>query len=148
MGIQTKNHFPLVSASKFDVSPVSVADETGYTGVVGGVTGRCIAFASMPKCRAYKINVAIGALSGSPTGLQVGLGVNDDANGTNLAFVAGTTTEFATVTAGLQYSVEIPASYVSDSTKFYSACLALKGGGTTTALCATISEVLDPTYGT
>ena len=82
MGIQTKEYSPLVSATKFDVAPVSVADETGYTGVVGAGSARCIAFASMPKGRALKMHVNVGALSGSPTGIQVGLGVNDDANGT------------------------------------------------------------------
>jgi hypothetical protein len=146
MGITTKAHLPLVSATKFDVSPVSVADETGYTGVVGAGSGRCVAFASMPKGRALKIGIGIGALTGSPTGLTVGLGVNDDANGTGLAFVAGTTTEIATVAAGAQHQVEIPLSYVSDSSKFYCACVALKGGGTTAAIIGTISEVLDPTY--
>jgi hypothetical protein len=146
MAVTTKAHLPLVSASKFDVSPVAVADETGYTGVVGGGTGRCIAFASMPKGRAILMGINIGALSGSPTGLTVGLGVSADGDGGSLAFVTGTTTEFATVTAGLQYQVEIPLSYVSDSTKYYSACVALKGGGSTTAIVGTVSYVLDPNY--
>jgi hypothetical protein len=146
MGITTKGHLPLVSATKFDVSPVAVGDETGYTGVVGGGTGRCVAFASMPKGRALLINVNIGALSGSPTGLTVGLGVSADADGGSLAFVTGTTTEFTTVAAGAQHQIEVPLSYVSDASKFYSACVALKGGGTTTAIVGTVTVVLDPTY--
>ena len=146
MGIQTKEYSPLVSATKFDVAPVSVADETGYTGVVGAGSARCIAFASMPKGRALKMHVNVGALSGSPTGIQVGLGVNDDANGTSLAFVSGTTTDLGAAVAGTQFVVEIPLSYVSDSTKFYSACVALKGGGATTAIIGTVTTVLDPTY--
>ena len=48
--------------------------------------------------------------------------------------------------AGTQFTVEIPLSYVSDSTKFYSACVALKGGGATTAIIGTVTTVLDPTY--
>jgi hypothetical protein len=100
----------------------------------------------MPKGRAILMGINIGALSGSPTGLTVGLGVSADGDGGSLAFVSGTTTEFTTVTAGLQYQVEIPLSYVSDSTKFYSACVALKGGGTTTAIVGTVSHVLDPNY--
>lgn len=146
MALTTKYDAPLVSATKFDVSPVVVADETGYTGVVGGGNARCIAFASMPKGRALLINVNVGALSGSPAGLTVGLGVNDDANGTSLAFVSGTTTEFLTPAAGNQYQVEIPLSYVSDPTKFYSACVALKGGGATTAIVGTATVVLDKTH--
>lgn len=146
MAFTTKANVPLVSATKFDVAPVSVADEADYSGVVGGGSSRCIAFASMPKGRALLINVNVGALSGSPTGLTVGLGVNNDANGTGLAFVSGTTTEIATPAAGAQYQVEIPLSYVSDSTKFYSACVALKGGGTTTAIVGTVTQVLDPVF--
>lgn len=146
MGILTKAHLPLVSATKFDVAPVIVADETGYTGVVGAGSGRCVAFASMPKGRALLVHVNVGALSGSPTGIQVGLGVNDDANGTGLAFVAGTTTDLGAAAAGTQFTVEIPLSYVSDSTKFYSACVAVKGGGATSAIVGTVTTVLDPTH--
>lgn len=146
MAFTTKANVPVVSATKFDVSPVSVADETDYSGVVGGGTGRCVAFASMPKGRALLINVSIGALTGSPTGLTVGLGVSSDANGTGLAFVSGTTTELTTVAAGAVHQVEIPLSYVSSSSGYYSACLALKGGGTTAAIIGTASVVLDPTY--
>lgn len=146
MGITTKYLVPLVSSTKFDVAPAAVSDESDYSGVVGASTGRCVAFASMPKGRALLINVNIGALSGSPTGLTVGLGVANDANGGSLAFVAGTTTEITTVAAGAQHQVEIPLSYVSDSTKYYSACVALKGGGSTTAIVGTVTQVLDPTY--
>jgi hypothetical protein len=146
MGIQNKEYTPLVSATKFDVSPVSVADESGYTGVVGAGSTRGIAFASMPKGRALLMHVNVGALSGSPTGIQVGLGASSDDSGTGLAFVAGTTTDLGAAVAGTQFAVEIPLSYVSDSTKFYSACVALKGGGTTTAIIGTVTTVLDPTY--
>lgn len=141
-----KTDLPLVSATKYDLAPVIVADETGYTGVVGAGTGRCVAYASMPKGRALCTFVNVGALSGSPTGIQVGLGVADDANGTSLAFVSGTTTDLGAAAAGTQFKVEIPLSYVSDSTKFYSACIAVKGGGTTTALIGTVTVVLDPDY--
>jgi hypothetical protein len=146
MGIQTKGYTPLVSATKFDVSPVVVADESDYSGVVGGGSSRCIAFADMPKGRALLMHINVGALSGSPTGIQVGLGVNDDANGTGLAFVAGTTTDLGAAVAGTQFAVEIPLSYVTDSTKFYSACVAVKGGGATTAIVGTVTTVLDKTH--
>lgn len=141
-----KQNLPFAAADKFDIIPAVVADESDYSGVVGGGTGRCVAFASVTKGRALKMSVAVGTLSGSPSGLTFGLGVSSDANGTSLAFVSGTTTEVASPTAGKLYTAEIPMSYVSDSSKFYSACVALKGGGTTTAIVATVTEVLDPVF--
>ena len=146
MAFTTKAHVPLVSSTKFDVSPVSVGDETGYTGLVGAGTGRGILGSSMPKGRALLIQAACGAVANSPTGLTFGLAVADDENcTTNLAFVSGATTE-VTPAAGGQYSVEVPLSYVSNTAKYYCVAVALKGGGTATALLGTVSNVLDPTY--
>jgi hypothetical protein len=148
MAFTTKAHLPLVSATQFDVAPVSVADETDYSGVVGAGTGDYIAYASMPKGRALLICVNTGAAASSPTGLTVGLLKATDANGGSAAFVSGTTTELeaSSVSGDKQYQVEIPLSYVSDSAGYYSAGVALKGGGSSTCIIGTVSMVLDPTY--
>jgi hypothetical protein len=146
MGITTKAHLPLVSATKFDVAAVSVADETDYSGISHAGSGDWVLGSSMPKGRALLMCVSTGALTGSPTGLQIGLLVGDDANGTSAAFISGTTTEVTTPAGDTQYQVEIPLSYVSDLTKYYSAGLALKGGGTTAVIAGTVTMVLDPTY--
>jgi len=146
MALTTKYSVPLVSATQFDVAPVSVADESDYSGIVHAGTGDWILGSAMPKGRSLLIGVATGALTGSPTGLQVGLLTGSDANGTGAAFISGTTTEFTTPAGDSQYQVEIPLSYVSDMTKYYSAGLALKGGGATAVIAGTVSMVLDPTF--
>jgi len=146
MGITNKQLVPLVSATKFDVAAVALADETGYTGITHAGTGRWVLGSAMPKGRALAIAISTGALSGSPGGVQVGLLTGSDANGTGAAFITGTTTEYLTPAGSTQYVVEIPLSYVSDLTAYYSAGLALKGGGATTMVAGTVSMVLDPTY--
>lgn len=148
MGILTKAHTPLVSATKFDVAPISVADEVDYSGISHAGSGDWILGSSMPKGRALLVHVNTGATANSPTGLTVGLCSGTDANGTGVAFVSGASTEVeASAVAGdTQYLVEIPLSYVSDLTKYYSIGVALKGGGTATCLVGTVTTVLDPTY--
>jgi hypothetical protein len=148
MAFTTKAHVPLVSSTKFDVAPISVADETDYSGVVGAGTGDYVAYASMPKGRALLICVNVGVATSSPTGLTVGLLKGTDANGSAAAFVSGTTTELeaSSVAGDTTYQVEIPLSYVSDSAGYYSAGVALKGGGSSSAIIGTVSMVLDPTY--
>lgn len=148
MALTTKYSVPLVSATKFDVAAVSVADETGYTGITHASTGRWVAGNAMPKGRALLVCVNTGALTGSPTGLQVGLLTGSDANGTGAAFITGTTTEVTTPAGTSQYQVEIPLSYVDgdSASLFYSAGLALKGGGATAVIAGTVTMVLDPTH--
>lgn len=148
MAFTNSTNVPLVSATKFDVAPISIADETDYSGVVGAGTGDYILGANMPKGRALLITVATGAAANGPTGLTVGLLTATDANGGSAAFVSGTTTELeaSSVPGDKQYQVQIPLSYVSSLTAYYSAGLALKGGGTATLIAGTVSHVLDPTY--
>jgi hypothetical protein len=141
---QFKTDFQLVSATKFNVAPVVIADESDYGTPVNAGTGDWMLGSTIPKGRRLLVVVDTGALSGTPTGLQVALyGSATDANGTSGAIISSTATEFATPAGDTTYTVEMPMSAISDASKYYSLGLALKGGGTTTCLAGAHAFVLD-----
>jgi hypothetical protein len=148
MGITTKAHLPLVSATKFNVEPQSVGDETDYTTYVGAGTGDWVLGSALPKGRKLLVIVETGALTGVPTGLKFGLmGSATDANGSSGAIIASTATEVVNPAGDTVYVAEIDLAAVDDLAKFYSLGIALKGGGTTAVIVGATALVLDPTYG-
>lgn len=141
-----KEQVPLVDAVKGHLPVSTAADETGYTAFSGPAAGGYILGSALRKGRKYLGTFQHAAGSGSPTGLRVGLGRADDANGTNVAFVAGTTTDKASPVAGT-IEIEIDPSVIDAApTKFYGLIASLSGGGTTTLLVAGTLRVLDPDY--
>jgi hypothetical protein len=145
MAVRTKAHVPLVSATQFNVSPQVIADESDYSGVVNAGTGDWVLGSAMPKGRALLVIVETGVLSGTPTGLQVALyGSGTDADGSGGAIITATATEWTTPAGDTVYQAEIPLSYVSDLTKYYSLGVACKGGGSTSIVAGATALVLDP----
>jgi hypothetical protein len=141
-----KEQTPLVDAAKGHL-PISTAnDEVGYTGIVGPGTGGYILGSALKKGRKYLATFQHAAGSGAPTGLQVGLGKADDANGTNVAFVTGALAEKANPVAGTM-ELEIDPSIIDAApTKYFGIIAAVKGAGTTTLLVSGTLRVLDPDY--
>lgn len=140
-----KNH-PFVSATKFDMQAIALDDgSSAYGTYVGGGTGAGV-LGSTLLGRAIQVTTSNGALTGSPTGLKIGLLKADDANlSTNMAVVSGTETEFATPAASTKHVVVIDLSkFTIDATKYYGVGAALNGGGTTALTITTHSTFLDP----
>lgn len=148
MGITTKAHLPLVSATKFNVSQVTAiaAGSGAYGSAVAAGTGDWVLGSAMPKGRALLVIVNSSTLANTPTYLKVSLQKGDDANGTNGADVTGSVTEIATPAGDSVYTCEIPLSCVDDLTKYYSLALAVNGANNTHTLIADAAAVvLDPT---
>jgi len=141
-----KTDFPLVSTTQFDVAPVAIADETGYTSPVNAGSGDWVLGSILKlKGRRLLVTVNTGAASGSPGGFQVALyGSATDANGTSGAIITATAQEELLPVGDITYEYEIDLAYVTDLTKYYSMGVALKGGGATTLVMGTTSRVLDP----
>lgn len=149
MSVTTKNHLPLVSETKFNVSPQAIDDGAGaYGTAVNAGTGDWVLGSALPKGRKLLVVVDTGALTGTPTGLKVALfGSATDANGSSGAEIASTVTEWASPAGDSTYLAEIDLSAVTDLTKFYSLGLASNGAGTTSVIAGAHALVLDPTYG-
>jgi hypothetical protein len=141
-----KTDIPLVSATKFNVAPISVDDGAGVYGTAATAgTGDWVLGSEIPDGRNLLVTVSTGALTGTPTALKVALfGSATDANGTSGAEIAATVTEWLTPAGDTEYSVEIPLSYVTDLTKYYSLGLTANGAGTTAVIAGASARVLDP----
>jgi hypothetical protein len=146
MAITTKVHLPLVSATKFNVSPQAVDDGSNdYGTVVNAGNGDWVLGSAIPKGRALLVVVETGALTSTPDGLKVALyGSGTDANGSNGAVIASTVTTWATPAGDSVYLAEIALSAVSDLTKYYSLGLSSSGGGSTSIFAGCTAMVLDP----
>jgi len=149
MGIDLKSNHPLVSSTKFAISPQAVDDGAGaYGTAVTAGTGDWVLGSAIPKGRALLVTVDTGALTGAPTALKVSLfGSATDANGTSGAEITSTITEWASNPAGdITYQAEIDLAAVTDLTKYYSLALTSNGAGTTSIMAGASATVLDPTY--
>jgi hypothetical protein len=148
MALAHKSRFPLVSETKFNVSPQAVDDGAGaYGTAVNAGTGDWVLGSAIPKGRKLLVIVDTGALTGTPTALKVALfGSATDANGTSGAEIASTVTEWTTPAGDSTYLAEIELSAVSDLTKYYSLGLTSNGAGTTSILAGACAIVLDPTH--
>lgn len=144
----TKADLPLVSATKFNVSPQAIDDGAGaYGTAVAAGNGDWVLGSELPKGRKLLVVVDTGALTSTPTGLKVALhGSGTDANGTNGAEIASTVTEWANPAGDTTYLAEIDLAAVTDLTKYYSLALASNGGGSTSVIAGASALVLDPTY--
>jgi hypothetical protein len=147
MGILTKAHLPVVSETKFNVSPQAIDDgAAAYGTAVTAGTGDWV-LGSTIKGRKLLVVVNTGALTGTPTALKVSLhGSATDANGTSGAEIASTVTEWANPAGDSVYVTEIDLGAVSDLTKYYSLALTSNGAGTTSVIAGASALVLDPTY--
>jgi hypothetical protein len=148
MALAHKSRFPLVSETKFNVSPQAIDDGAGaYGTAVNAGTGDWVLGSAIPKGRKLLVVVDTGALTGTPTALKVALfGSATDANGTSGAEIASTVTEWTTPAGDSTYLAEIELSAVSDLTKYYSLGLTSNGAGTTSVLAGASAIVLDPTH--
>jgi hypothetical protein len=144
MAILTKNEVPLVSVTKFNVSPQAVDDGAAvYGAAVTAGTGDWV-LGSTIKGRKLLVVVNTGALTGTPTALKVSLhGSATDANGTSGAEIASTVTEWANPAGDEVYVTEIDCAAVSDGTKYYSLALASNGAGTTSILAGASAQYLE-----
>jgi hypothetical protein len=148
MGITTKSHLPLVSATKFNVlNATAIAAGTGAYGTATAAgTGDWVLGSSMTKGRKMLVVVATSTIANSPTAIKVALQKGDDANGTNGAEIASTVTEWATPAGDTAYTTEIDLAAVDDLTKYYSLAVSVNGAGATaTVIAEAIALVLDPT---
>lgn len=139
-----KENVPLVDAAKFHLPISTVADEVGYTSLSGPGTGGYVLGSALKKGRKYLATFQTAVGTGAPTGVKVGLGQATDANGTAVAFVAGSTVEVANPVAGV-IELEIDPKAI-DATKYYGLVAAVMGAGTTTLLVGGSVRVLDPVY--
>lgn len=149
MGILTKAHLPLVSATKFNVSnSTAIASGTAAYGTATTAgTGDWVKGDAMPKARKLLVVVNTAAIAGTPTSLKVSMQKGDDANGTNGAEIASSVTEFANPAGDSAYTCEIDLAGVDDLTKYYSLALTVKGSaGTDTVVADCVGLVLDPTF--
>ncbi len=148
MGITTKAHLPLVSATQFNVSPQAIDDGAGIYGTaVTAGTGDFVLGSALPKGRKILVVVETAGLTGTPTALKVSLfGGATDANGTSGAEITSTITEWLTPAGDTVYTAEIDLAVVTDLTKYYSLALTSNGAGTTSILAGATALVLDPTY--
>lgn len=149
MGILTKSHLPLVSATKFNVSNVTAiaAGTADYGSATTAGTGDWVKGDAMPKGRKLLVVINSATLANTVTKLKVALHKGDDANGTNGAEIASTVTEIATPAGDSAYTAEIDLAAVDDMAKFYSLGLAVSGANNTNTLIAdAVALVLDPTY--
>jgi hypothetical protein len=146
MAITTKAHLPLVSATKFNVSPQAIDDGSNdYGTLVHAGTGDWVVGSAIPKGRALLVVVETGALTSTPTFLKVSLsGSATDANGSNGAEIASTVTAWADPAGDSVYLAEISLAAVSDLTKYYSLTMASSGGGSTSVFAGATAMVLDP----
>jgi hypothetical protein len=143
-----KTDVALISATQFNVAPVSVDDGAGVYGVAATAsTGDWVLGSAIPDGRKMLVIVNTGAIANAPTALKVSLhGSATDANGTNGAEIAATVTEWATPPGDTCYMVEIDMSHVSDLTKYYSLALTCNGAGTATILAGASGHILDPAH--
>lgn len=143
-----KGQVPLVSATKFNVSPQGIDDGAGaYGAVVNAGSGDWVLGAEIIGVgRSMLVDVNTGALTGTPTGLKVGLYKGDDANGTNGALVTGSDTAWTNPAGDAAYTAEIPVSLVTDPAKFYSLGLSSNGAGTTSVIAGATARFLDPVH--
>lgn len=148
MGTTNKANLPLVSETKFNVSPQAIDDGAGaYGTAVNAGTGDWVLGSALPKGRKLLVVVDTGVLTGTPTALKVALfGSATDANGTSGAEIASTVTEWATPAGDSCYTAEIDLAAVSDLTKYYSLGLASNGAGTTSIIAGATALVLDPAF--
>lgn len=150
MGILTKAHLPLVSATQFNVSQVAAiaAGSGAYGTVVNAGTGDWVLGSSLPKGRKILVVINTATKAGSPTALKVSLfGSATDANGSSGAEIASTVTEIATPAGDSAYTAEIDLAAVTDLTKYYSLGLTVNGASASDTLIAdAVAIVLDPTY--
>lgn len=137
---------PLVSATKFNISPQAIDDGAGaYGTAVNAGTGDWVLGSALPKGRKLLIDVNTGALTGTPTALKVALfGSATDANGTSGAEIASTVTAWADPAGDSVYTAEIDLAAVTDLTKYYSLGLTSNGAGTTSLIAGATARVLDP----
>ena len=148
MGITTKFLVPLLHATSGNVPAVDIGDGSNvygtpiYSPATTWQTG-----AAIKKGRALLVVVNTGALTGTPTGLKVGLYKGTDSSGSGAALVTGTDTAWATPAGTTSYVTEIDLSNVSGlATDFYSLGLSVNGGGSTAVVAGATALVLDPTY--
>ncbi len=151
MGITTKAHLPLVSATQFNVAPgAAIAAGTGAYGTATTAgTGDWVLGSALPKGRKLLVCVNTGAIAVAPTALKVSLfGSATDANGTSGAEIASTVTEFEASPPGDKvYVAEIDLAAVTDLAKYYSLALTVNGAGATSTIVADAAAfVLDPTF--
>jgi hypothetical protein len=148
MGTTNKGHLPLVSATKFNISPQAIDDGSNdYGTVVNAGNGDWVLGSAMPKGRKLLVIVNTAGLTGTPTNLRVALyGSATDANGSSGAIITSTITEFGVPAGDTAYTAEIDLAAVTDLTKYYSLGLASNGGGSTSVLGGAVALVLDPTY--
>jgi hypothetical protein len=150
MGILTKNHLPLVSATAFNVAPgAAIAAGTGaYGSATSAGTGDWVLGSAMPKGRKLLVVVNTGAIANAPTALKVALhGGGTDANGSSGAEIASTVTEWATPAGDSVYVTEIDLAAVTSLTAYYSLALSVNGAGATSTVIADAAAlVLDPTF--
>lgn len=143
-----KSNLPLVSATKFNVSPQAVDDGAGaYGTAVTAGAGDWVLGADIPRGRKLLVVVETAALTGTPTALKVALhGSATDANGTSGAEIESTVTAWATPAGDTVYTTEIDLAAVDDLTKYYSLALASNGAGTTSVLAGACALILDPVH--
>lgn len=149
MGITTKAHLPLASATALNVAPGSaIAAGTGVYGTaVAAGNGDWVLGSAMPKGRKLLVVVNTGAAANTPSAFKVALQKGDDANGTNGVEIASTVTEWATPAGDTAYTTEIDLAAVDDLTKYYSLAVSVNGAGATATLIAdACALVLDKTY--
>lgn len=141
-----KTDLPLVSATKFNVSPQAVDDGAGaYGTAVNAGTGDWVLGSALPLGRKLLVIVETGALTLTPTALKVALfGSATDANGTSGAEIASTVTEWTNPEGDTVYVTEIDLAAVTDVTKYYSLGLTSNGAGTTSLIAGCTALVLDP----
>ncbi len=150
MGITTKAHLPLVSATQFNVAPgAAIAAGSGVYGTLSNAgASDWILGSAMPKGRKLLVIVNTGAIANAPTALKVSLsGSATDASGTSGAEIASTVTEWATPAGDTVYVTEIDLAAVTDLTKYYSLTVGVNGAGATSTVVADATAlVLDQTF--
>ena len=148
MGILTKTHLPLVSATAFNVAPgAAIAAGSGVYGTLSNAgASDWIKGDAMPKGRKLLVIVNTGAVATSPTALKVSLsGSATDSSGTSGAEIASTVTEWANPAGDTVYTTEIDLAAVSDLTKYYSLTLGVNGASSSSTVVADATAlVLDP----
>lgn len=149
MALAHKDRVVLVSTTKFNVAPVSVAAGTGAYGTAQTAgTGDWVLGSALTKGRKLIVIVETGAMANDPTALKVALhGSATDANGSSGAEIASTVTTWATPPGDTVYVTEIELSAVTDLTKYYSLALTANGAGaSSTVIAGAVAIVADPTY--
>jgi hypothetical protein len=140
---------PLVSATQFNVAPISCAAGSGAYGTASTAGTGDWVLGSVLKGRRLLVVVNTGAIANAPTALKVSLfGSGTDANGSSGAEIAASVTEWATPAGDIAYQVEMDlGALVTDVTKYYSLALNANGAGaTSTVLAGCTGHFLEPIF--